>query len=405
MRLQEPATHHFIRRRIFRIFLLAIAIFAGILLLSLNVVYIIYILLLPPLPSQLASDGDNCVQRKAMKHILNQPALQITAQNLNFDHVQSIWFMLATPEPIFLSMTFFFCFNLMYNLISLFIPPSSKKQLMSKKRRLVIAYTQHIPTADVERYSDQMYSMTLLLSCWNMLIFLIIPTWLYFHKTGSFHDQRQRSSKFVADEVRCLRLIDTVQIASALLIGLHHQYSCRISKLLLKEFYSTNVVENNINNNTKHIFARKNAQNSPSAGKNNAFASLIYSIIIEFIYDPINVIGVSIFSTCCILKIGEDYRDQFAQILDGNAFFRALLAENECACTVSAGCPLEHFIFAEFVCISSISYIWHNFKLWHGLTVQRHYISEVYSTIGKEEKSALMSYLIIFIDLLFTINI
>lgn len=109
-------------------------------------------------------------------------------------------------------------------------------------------------------------------------------------------------------------------------------------------------------------------------------------------FSPINTIGVCIFSFCCILQIAEGSWNEWSlveQILSNFPFFRTLLAKSECTCTLSAGCPLEHFVFAEFLFCSLITYIWRIFRHWKGLVNQRRYIAAIYPTISKEEKSAI----------------
>ena len=88
----------------------------------------------------------------------------------------------------------------------------------------------------------------------------------------------------------------------------------------------------------------------------------------------------------------EEFRDEsplINRMLNNSPLFRALLFQEECACTLAAGCPLEQFIFAEFIFCLPFTYVWRIFKHWHGLRIQRWYIAAIYPTISKAEINVL----------------
>ena len=141
---------HFIQRYIFRFCLLTIAVFTGLVLLSLNIFYIIYIILLPPLRSQLNFDGYNCAQRRILVQMLKAPTMNMkeVVEQLNFSHVQSVWFIFATP----VCMQYFMLVVCVGFVISILLTGKNTKKLLDtrRKRLFVLAYMQHKTFSNVE---------------------------------------------------------------------------------------------------------------------------------------------------------------------------------------------------------------------------------------------------------------
>lgn len=142
--------HHFVQRYIFRFCLLTVAVFAGLVLLSLNIFYIIYIILLPPLRSQLNFDGYNCAQRRILMQMLKAPTMTMkeVVEQLNSSHVQSVWFIFATP----VCMQYFMLVVCVGFVISILFTGKNMKRLLDarRKRLFVLAYMQHTTFSNVE---------------------------------------------------------------------------------------------------------------------------------------------------------------------------------------------------------------------------------------------------------------
>lgn len=398
---------NFIHRHIFRLWLLAPAVFAGIMLLSLNIVYIIYLLLLPPTPTQLSFDGDTCAQRKNLKQMMNQPTPQDTLKLLDFEHVQTIWAVFGTPDillifisiSIFIGPMFFFCFI-----------ERNKLHLQRKKdeRDFVIAHMQHSTIR--ERGFHNGCFTELFGSLLNALVFCV-SGFIYMAHLGN--DVLTVDNDKGDAKMPCVRLIGVVQSATLLLISFRRGNTRRYAKLQMENISTdqTQTVNNSNNNKTRNIeyyYGRKmvaqkirycqsvKTKNGAHSSNNNrhspSFFNLCRTLFIAFISDHQNAAGICIFLFCCILQIVERLSNEWSlvdQLLSNFPPFRALLAQNECICTVSAGCPLEHFVFAEFIFCMPIAYICRIFKHWRGLLNQRRYIYAIYPTISEEEKRAI----------------
>lgn len=360
---------------IFRLSLLTVAALACLMLVSLNIFYVIYLLFLPPLPSQLCYDGNNCAQRRILKQFIIQENLS----QLNFGYIQSIWFTF-TPELIFF-ITFPFSFDYVFSLF-FFI---HRTKHLSEKRKFVIAHMQRIALENVEPYGyDYQINTMFMFSVFNT--FPCIISWIiykYYITLNEFNDG-----------IHCLRLIDVIQIASCLSMGYYRGHTRRFFKLLLKKYISTEGEENNKNVEYLHRAKKRSTQHISDNNNRPSCGHLLHSLFVTFITDPINFAGISIFSICCVLKTITEHINECSltsHMLNVCTLLQPLLALPECICTLSAGCPLEHFIFAEFIFCLSISYIFRIFKHWHRLSIQRRYIALIYPTICEEKTNIIMN--------------
>ena len=420
----QSSIYHFFQSHIFRLLLLALAIFAGIMLLSLNIVYIIYLLLLPPTPTQLSFDGDTCAQRKILKQMMNQGGAKDKRKLLDFEHVQTIWAVFGTPDIL---LYFIYICVFIGPMFFLYFMGLNMRHNINKKdeRDIVIAYMQHSTIQHRELVFKN--------GC-PIEFFGLVLNALVFNTCALIYPSHIGNNVLRDAGIRCIRLVDVVQITSLLMISFNRGSgnTRRYAKLQMENI-STDQTVNNNNNKTRNIeyyYGRKmtarkirsrnndictccrNCQldkiRNNICTKNGAHSSNSNSsrhtpscfdvcrqcrlLFIAVISDHQNAIGICIFLFCCILQIVESLLNEWSlvdQLLSNFPPFRALLAQNECICTVSAGCPLEHFVFAEFIFCMPITYIWRIFKHWRGLLNQRRYIYAIYPTISEEEKRAI----------------
>ena len=375
---------------IFRLCLLIVAAFSGVVLFSLNTVYIICIAFLPPLASQLKNDGDNCVQRRVL-----QQFRMSNFENVNINHIQSIWLIFASEVPIIV----FFLFHF-FDLILAFPTYNDRKEFSNGKPKLEVARKQRTRqqlkmleiVEGLYQLNSRQNGFCTSLQVFNTL-FLHHFTMGFCTLTYELHFNIRKHG----DGTQCLRLIDVVQLASLLVLSFYRGYTERLAKLQLK--YSSD----RSNNLTDSIGGRNYRNNMDHRRKKEEFQlkkcicrlfRFCYTLLIAFISDAINAAGSCVFLLCCFLKTVEQRLVTWPltnQMLNNSHLFQALLAQYECACTPSAGCPLEHFVIAEFIFCLPLSYIWRVFRHWHRHTIEKRCVAAIAAICATRERRAFVN--------------
>ena len=335
---QRASIRRFIQRHLFRLILFTIAIFTSALLISFNAVYLIYILFLPLLHSQMLVDGDNCRQRQIFQQFsdfnFTKPATAASSSQ-NSDPIQLIWLIFTSTFLI----QFLIIFRIFDLLILRAVAPNRLIRLMQdEKRNLVLAHMQHNPLNRVEALSksDSELSEDFGTSIFCGL-FILLACLIYLRQMGN-------SELGDGTGIPCIRLVDCVQILSLLVLSFRRGLARRRAKLLIKHFASTNLITTKAksgqrNNRNKmntgltdqqlrtlrselgkirnrmvvlhQMVERQNAsgralKRSPTQGNNSReqIQSAPCKIgFFAFFQDILNTVGVCLFWYCCILKV------------------------------------------------------------------------------------------------------
>lgn len=350
-----------------RIFLLLTAIFAAILLLSLNVLFIIYFVLLPPLNSKLEI-GNYCAQQVWKKFDVPK------------DFASPAWFIFGTPiiVVVFVAVQHIDTIGGMY-LEEFTATEEENKCVVHSKKPIETPLPKRAANTKATDWLNMTNELTSKINSLHFNTFFAVISVgfnMYLTSRNKQHTTTQVQS------VRCFRLVEIFQTVALLVLCARSKFSRRklpgvpLPKIVEKTEKNLHSVSYRISwrdqkKYQEYYQQQKKLRSNPP--DDTVFAYLLFPVF----GDAWNITAICTFFFGTILKTAEENRHQWpfvGQLLDGFTI-QALLAQTECTCTVAAApCPLEHFVFAEYAFIIPFIYFWRCYQVWHKLSAHQCFI-------------------------------
>lgn len=337
--------------------LLAIATFVAVLLLSVNGLFITYIVFLPPLPSQL-DDGDNCAQYlRGVEYI-------IKALDNQIGHIDTPWYIFGTPIVVLV----LFFLDVVDDFICIWY-----RILSEPEHRFCAASvtTRQTTIKKFKLFNMSCESCESLFSIFcNAFFAIVCIMWVFCNRLDSNNDSA----------MRCNRLIDLIQMF-VLAFPLCTTRCDFARKLSLRIRCADNVPLQDkfaLKSTTTSVGHKNKLLNNM---KESSDSLLLFHTIFS---NPWNIVVVLVVLFGYILKAMEKYRSWslIDNLFMNTPLFPALFANDLCQCTISSPCPLWHLFFAEFFFVSAVLYIRRVYRHWDGIRTQQCFLA----TFSQTEK-------------------
>ena len=346
---------------LFRLIFMAMSTFIALILLSLNALFIIYIVFLPPLPSQLEL-GDNCLQNKRVlerskkaqsAYIFPELKTETKMKEKYINHLDTPWYIFATPIIVQILFHGYFLDCLLSILYDCFC-----------------RFFEHSPATDIDRKSIKIFAFTCeqwegMISFFSNASFAMVIVVYYWIILDANETERG---------IPCSQLIDVVQMVVAMIALCTRRNFAQKMACTARIWFTEKAADvRRITIKTATITSTRSREEQRWINGNeyldtNTCCKLIFH---PLVHDYWNVAAILVFLFGFILKTIDEWSLMNDRILSIFPLFPILLSKSECVCTPSSPCPIMYIVLAEFTFFSPIIYVRRVYQHWNGLRIQR----------------------------------